>query len=90
MKLCELIEQLQEFDPDLEVFTPGPACGLTRSVDIEQCLVSLWENKRYSHEGVGGYIAPHERVDKIRGSSRSYHRPVEGLIITFHPTENYY
>lgn len=67
MKIKELIEELQKYDPELEVFTPGYEGGY-RVVEIDGVYDFHWN---YYEEW---YYGPHEKANDGEGN-------IQGIVI---------
>ena len=72
MTIKELIQQLQQLDPDLHVFTNGYEGGY--------CDVSSFESKEIALDvNTAWYYGPHEDVKVV--SNSSLHVVVKGIIL---------
>lgn len=65
MKVKELIEHLQKFDPETRVVTHGYEGGFTDVSEVEEEELALFVNSDW-------YYGPHEYVDDADHYTKSY------------------
>ena len=75
MTVKELIEQLQQLDPDLRVFTEGYEGGYNDAVIVPSNVMEIALNV---HEE--WYYGKHERIDKVH-SDKSKFKIVKGIVL---------